>query len=404
MSAVESTNELVRSLLDDIDREAAIRRSARLHSAETIAPDFTPFEFIIAKETTLSKILRWLLDPKASHAQGARFLRLFFEKFELEEVADFECASAACEVATHSLEKSQRRIDVAVQCGNFVLGIENKPYSGFQERQVEDYVRHLANTSSGGFALVILKGWRNQEKAATYDALATEEGRIIDSDYFHVVEWLDACIAACSAVRVAEFLTDLKQNLQHHVLGMPSMDDQKLIISMADTPARKLAALDLISASDWLYDDLHRSLINALRRVCPSEWKINDDWLPRGGRRSAARYITVDFGSAFPVVGFFDIYHGATAAVAGIIRKHDRTRNAGKMEKLWRHLDAALFVGDGGNNHWVWYDQQSELIEGGALELPDGNIWKMIVEPEKVAPAIAALLGRLRDEIRAVLL
>jgi len=89
---------------------------------------------------THSPILGELLNPKGRHGQGAVFLRLFLERFEVREF-DAETATVNLEYHVGQItDKSGGRIDIVVRDSKgATIFIENKIYAGDQEDQMMRY-------------------------------------------------------------------------------------------------------------------------------------------------------------------------------------------------------------------------------------------------------------------------
>lgn len=91
---------------------------------------------------THSPMLGELLDPKGSHGQGAVFLRLFLEAFDIQFDAEGECADVKLEYTFRGSADGEPsgRIDIVLQDGKgSIVVIENKIYHGHRNNQVERY-------------------------------------------------------------------------------------------------------------------------------------------------------------------------------------------------------------------------------------------------------------------------
>lgn len=98
---------------------------------------FNVFDFFGANETSTSRALCYLLDPKAGHGQESIFLRLFMERFVPEWANDFHYERAEpAKIGEHA--------DLVISDGQHWLGIENKIFSAReQEKQVDRYLEAL---------------------------------------------------------------------------------------------------------------------------------------------------------------------------------------------------------------------------------------------------------------------
>jgi len=85
---------------------------------------FNIFEILDTRdESSHSKILTMLLDPKGPHGKGYLFLKLFFENFLPNVIInDF----SSCKVYREHYIGDLGRIDIYIDCQNFGVVIENK--------------------------------------------------------------------------------------------------------------------------------------------------------------------------------------------------------------------------------------------------------------------------------------
>jgi len=193
----------VRALLDAIAARQRLLDEQRREAGRKIAPDFSIFEFCRTDELGLSQIICWMLDPAGSHNQGTSFLEAFFETFGIDHrgLASLEKACARPEVTTHAIRSNRRRMDIEVSCRGFTLAIENKPYAGFQHRQLLDYCAHLEKTSPGAWALVVLKGRAQSIPKSQLRPELLEDGRLIEARRSRASSWRSSRLPSAGASR-----------------------------------------------------------------------------------------------------------------------------------------------------------------------------------------------------------
>jgi hypothetical protein len=385
----------------DLQREAAARRQVE---GPAYAPEFNPLRFCRTDEVGLSEILRWMLDPSESHAQGTAFLQAFFEVFGINGVGRAAVATCArTEVITHSIPSNLRRIDILVRCGRFVLAIENKPFADFQEDQVPDYCGHLEKIAKGGFAIVILKGWSGQAPADQLIVGGQRDERILDSDYSQVVEWLGLSLDRCHADRVSEFLDHFRTFVETEILGGVSMREQKMILEAVKGADRQRAALDIIAAAETLFRDLHNGLYAALRRRKKRGWVVRNDRQGRAGRNSSYyHHLTIDFGGELPAVFAVDVPSYGTELFAGLVRRAGLAHVARKQNAISNRLHEELFPGFV-EGSWIWWAHQQTFLDEGLLRLSETNIWKAMIEPDELAAAIVDFAHRIEVQVKHAL-
>ena len=182
-----------------------------------LSTGFNIFRVIRPKETRLSEIIPDLLDPSGSHGQQRKFLDAFLrgiikENDLLESLLKQQSCSVTCERRTDYIESSQRRIDILVDFENFGLGIENKPWAGDQEQQLNDYIDDLRKRSDK-FCLVYLtpKGRDPEEISIACDLrekLKKESKLICVSYRDDILEWIEECCRLCESDKFRWFLRD----------------------------------------------------------------------------------------------------------------------------------------------------------------------------------------------------
>lgn len=184
---------------------------------------------------THSPMLAELLSPKGRHGQGDLFLKLFLQRFELEEWA-FLTKTARVTVEYHIGTKTENtggRIDIMVEdvIGQRIL-IENKIYAGDQENQLLRYHNFDPNAR---LIYLTLSG----SDASEYSAKG-----LMSADYhkfsyeIDIRDWLIACRKEATCLpRIRETLTqyiDLIEELTHQ--STTNEMNQDLIEEIIKTP------------------------------------------------------------------------------------------------------------------------------------------------------------------------
>lgn len=203
-----------------------------------IAPRFRAWEYLDPGEEKLSDCMAELLNPEGSHGQGPTFLREFLSVLakpgkgpDLLHLADTERIEVQREDPTSYIKRPARRIDITLRFGNsFMLGIENKPFSGEQKDQIKDYCKHLENRSTPFLLLYLSKEGSDPESIGPEErANLKRESELATISYTGELSlWLEGCIHSCKARRVAHFLEDF---LEFVKIRFPSGGGQE---TMAD--------------------------------------------------------------------------------------------------------------------------------------------------------------------------
>lgn len=126
--------------------ERFLNDSTELHALETRIARFNLFETlgVATKEIRHSRFLCWLFDPRASHAQGDRYLRAFLKlvcdgsrNVRLNPQQNLSTIEILC-------ERDGIDLRIVDPTGRFVCAIEHKLYSQESEGQLADYRHRIA--------------------------------------------------------------------------------------------------------------------------------------------------------------------------------------------------------------------------------------------------------------------
>lgn len=179
-------------------------------SAVNEAPSFRALSLLGPDENCLSDIIAELLDPHGSHGQGATFLKLFTSRCGAIGSHSLNHVSIHRESCTVFIGNQRRRIDLLVDGGKWGIGIENKPWAGEQENQLQDYADHLKR----GFDDSLLIRLTGRDVDATSMDVAQQEqlsaqGKFASWRYgTELLAWVDECRQHCQAPRVTTFLDE----------------------------------------------------------------------------------------------------------------------------------------------------------------------------------------------------
>jgi hypothetical protein len=392
-----------RSLLDKLVHALGTWRNHKRLSGRTEAPDFSMFRFCDTNELGLSRIIAWMLDPQEDHDQGSAFLEAFVDLFGVI-FEDRECLRAALvtvEAATDLITASRRRIDIEVNCGSFMLGIENKPFAGFQPLQIADYCAQLAMKSQNNFALVILKGWPGKTPADQLRFLDGRQCHVIDSDYRQLQLWVRRCKETCQAPAVRQFLMHFETFIDEEIVtGMASKEEGIVLKTVGVDREQLLAALDLIAAAPSLYEQLHGAFVSEIRALLRPGWRASTDGSERERKISRSTYyLTIDFDPASPVVFACDMYDGAQHANLAIRERLQERSPKRKLDRIRAGLQQDLPGFEYPGSSWLWWANSHSLGDKRLLDLEDDNIWKAIVDPQAAAEQIVGFAAKLEAAV-----
>ena len=198
-----------------------------------LAHRFNVLDYLRTDELGLSRIIADLLDPGASHGQGSMFLDRLLVHFH-KELSRPKLESENVQVFVEFEIANQRRIDILVRIRGVngeqsCLAIENKPYAGDQQNQVNDYLDYLKQEYADRFLLIYLSpaGDGPSEWSLPQQEIERWRGRLVimpyhdrsggsdaDDDYrelradVSLSNWLVKCRATCQVEKLRWFLND----------------------------------------------------------------------------------------------------------------------------------------------------------------------------------------------------
>jgi hypothetical protein len=273
----------------------------------SLAPRFNLFDFIGPDENKLSEIIAFFLNPKETHGQGYKFLRIFLEAIKRSEengqkneylqiflgalkktLNSSTTVKCTLEKATDMIEASQRRIDIELQVGNFGLAIENKPWAGDLKGQISDYNKQLEKSYGKNHYLLIYLSGRGESPS---EESITEEEReaLIISGHLKIITYREyiRCVnqfkTHCQSERVRCFLQDFEDYLKERFEGGLDMCEKDMIkkyvlsnkenleIYLVVSQYREEIKLKLLA---MLKESLEKKYTNELEL----EWEITDYW------------------------------------------------------------------------------------------------------------------------------
>ncbi|MEI7867655.1 MAG: PD-(D/E)XK nuclease family protein [Candidatus Methylumidiphilus sp.] len=258
----------------------ALRQARKLY-APKLAPEFNAIGLCGPDELRLSQILKELLSPIGSHAQGAIFLKLFLKCFDLENFLPVPDNTKVCtEKTTDRLANKMLRMDIHLDFGPAAIAIENKPWAGDQENQCMNYLNQLALSHPELNCLIYLSG---SDEPPSTDSISKDEredaenvGHFKIIAYPQLIDWLKDCRRECQTDRVSFFLNEFIDYIQNQFVGIEMVEMQEVVnIDLKDS-ATLQAALELVQAHSTiklkLLEQLENQLIDKL-----GEWRLEWD-------------------------------------------------------------------------------------------------------------------------------
>jgi len=206
-------------LLDNFFRKARVEYNTYIKIKRELdrylSTDFNFIDIIAPDELRISYILSLLLDPNGVHGQGSIFLEIFLDKLGKKGISNIFSAEIFREKTTDLLEegKQNRRIDIYINVDGFVIAIENKPWAGEQEDQMEDYFRYLEKLKNRGgirdFRLVYLHGTGEKPHSISKETIDNNKDKFKFESYSGLlIPWLKECYRECESQKVRFFIKD----------------------------------------------------------------------------------------------------------------------------------------------------------------------------------------------------
>ncbi|MYD62326.1 MAG: hypothetical protein F4W91_14910 [Gemmatimonadetes bacterium] len=178
-------------------------------------------EFIKPNENRLSDIIACLLDANGSHGQQGKFLDAFlkrlFKENQTNPIAELSCDQIQVEredPTYYNDENQRRRIDITIDFKDVGIGIENKPWVGEGDGQLEAYYSHLKHKYDSAYLVFITRDGREPKSIKKPKGLI-EEGKLYCLSYrSDILEWIEECWQLCESDRFRWFLRDFREYIR----------------------------------------------------------------------------------------------------------------------------------------------------------------------------------------------
>lgn len=229
-------------LLDDVSRSLAVLQKSEERFAHLLAPRFRIFDYLRDDEYGLSHCLMDLLDPSGPHGQGRLFLDGFLELLKLPKEGDFEDFKGIH--IEHTTER-RRRIDLLIHFENALLGIENKPFAGDQDLQLDDYASYLERIADGDHWVLAFLSNRDPSEFSISEKRRkelSEQGNFQNISFRDIEEWLISTARQSQCLTVRIFTEELARHIRHNINGELDMTEEKEIIECMRSSDERLAA------------------------------------------------------------------------------------------------------------------------------------------------------------------
>ena len=387
--------------------------AANARFASRVAPNFSSFAAFDPNEATLSKLIRDMLDPKGSHAQGDLFLRLFLEQIGLEWPS---AATRDAHVQTERFVHSQPRtlVDVFVEGfadrAMFHLAIESKLRGAVdQPRQIARYFEAIERMEAGSFKprceqtrvvyLTIDSADPSLGSFPEADQTADRMERLTCMNAADLADWLERCRCQAKAPAVAAHAAAFHTYIQTQLIGVEESVMSEITDTITESPERVHAFFQSLACEDTVRQQLGLRFQRGLRDALE---KHSLELEPSAGKFEPWNIgIRCIGASDCPVVKLLGPNWKLTWMLFGL---HDPEKKfAANAEAISRTLKERVgrshveepYDGGRSNNwrsgEWIWVQLLGQ--PNGFLALPENwdaspDIWRMMASGE-LAPMIA---------------
>lgn len=206
-----------------LSQKLQVYREEKLRWDRFLSTDFNVVsEFIRPNENRLSDIIACLLDANGSHGQQGKFLEAFLRRLFKEnqtnpatELSRDQIQVEREDPTYYNDENHRRRIDITIDfkdnSKDVGIGIENKPWAGEGDGQLEAYYSHLKRKYDSAYLVFITRDGRESKSIKKPKGLI-EEGRLYYISYrSDILEWLEECWQLCASDRFRWFLRDFRE-------------------------------------------------------------------------------------------------------------------------------------------------------------------------------------------------
>ncbi len=252
-------------------------------------------------EIHFCRLLGALLDPTGSHGLGAKPLQLFLKrlgcgkKFSEEE---FRYAAVHLEESI----QNQRRVDLVIHIGDFVIPIEVKIWAGDQPRQLYDYYCYYAKTARLDRVYYLTVNGKQPSKESRGDLAQDQIGCLSFSQ--SILPWLEDVIQmAGNQLRVRsvaeqwrEVLIKMKQE-QKLINGILSVlhlgEGQEFELN-----EKVAAAAALLRVKDPLWKAIRKGYLGKALRLDSNRFQLIDPIeIPEGEKEDRCIFSICETGS-----------------------------------------------------------------------------------------------------------
>jgi len=227
---------------------------------------------VSTNEVVICSVIRELIDPKGSHAQGSIYLKLFL-KYVLQldpKIYEAIDLNSVCVERERKID-NKRRIDLYISIpGKMCIPIEAKIYAGDQKNQCYDYYKYAINSP---IYYLTLDGHEPSE----YSRKDLTENQIkLISFEKEILVWLEECLKRPETIRITSIreliiqFIDLLQDLTGQVEDALERDIVEIILKSRENleTADQIASI-MKSINDHIFNRYFHELARRIESKYP---------------------------------------------------------------------------------------------------------------------------------------
>jgi len=374
-------------------------------------------------EAEVSKILAHLLDPRGTHGQGDKYIELFLRmlsqnyKTRQNDFASYICPPekvlagseplSIAEVKTEDQTEANRRIDITIQIGEFIIGIENKLWAGEQKNQLSDYWKSLTKGSNGNNAVLVFLCVGKDRVPESIDRALSDRlkhnGTFFQINYEDdIIPWLKECIKGTESEKIRWYLEELSNWISRYCYGRDYfMSDKSVLLDIANESETVFSAMLYIQNN---LDTVKAKLINGYLeyiKTCISEkLALLPNWRRQDVRDRVFTIENVQTPDVHVCIGFSaKPYNNFSYAI--IAPRKNCSFYSGLKDKLSYRLED---VGCGSSDDsplYVWYEKNLNWMSSPEFLI---ELYKFGKSPDtsKLKKKADEFINRMFEDIKAV--
>ncbi|WP_026966543.1 PD-(D/E)XK nuclease family protein [Algoriphagus terrigena] len=226
-----------------------------------------------------TRLIGYLINPKAGHFQGDKFLKLFFEAIGIKEDTDGFTVEIEKHVGKRDWENIEGgRIDLLISnpYKNIGIAIELKIYAVEQQKQLHRYYNYLKNNFKSSESKVCFLTLVGDESQYYVDFKVYEKVSFRE----HIHKWIETCrLASIDQPIIRETLTQYIANIKRLTNQNPDDQMSDEIIKQITRNSESFKAFNSLKSTEYkLYQQFGEELVKSLKGISDFEDHFDIDF------------------------------------------------------------------------------------------------------------------------------